>query len=141
MIEFLKSLLDKNEVTSHIHKQLIIFIAVGSFTILCDFIFLLIMVSILKIDLLISTAVSFILATIINYVFSAKWVFINGRLNLRVEFISFFFLAISLLVMNIVLMDYFVNKLNIWYLYSKIIIVVSLTIVSFFVKKRMIFLK
>lgn len=138
---FVDKILNKNETVEKLPKQFLLFLIIGGITVITDMTVLVIFISALKINLLFSTAVAFIAGTIVNYILSIKFVFMNGRYRIHYEIIYFFILALLALLINLALMKYLVDELHLWYVYSKILIVVLVTLLTFSVKKWIIFLK
>ncbi len=79
-----------------------------------------IFVEYLHIPVLISTAFSFILAVINNFILNKYWTFQNKSANLRKQFIKFLIVSVIGLVLTELFMALFVYVLGIWYLLSKL---------------------
>ena len=78
-------------------------------------------VEVLRIHLLLATAMSFILAVINNFVLNKYWTFQNKSSNIRKQFIKFLIVSIIGLLLTEVFMVLLVYGLKIWYMASKLI--------------------
>ena len=78
-------------------------------------------VEFLHVQLLIATAMSFILAVINNFALNKYWTFQNKRSNIRKQFIKFLIVSIIGLLLTEVFMALLVYNLKIWYVASKLI--------------------
>ncbi len=77
-------------------------------------------VDILHIHLLVSTALSFILAVINNFTLNKYWTFQNQNSNIRKQFIKFLIVSVTGLLLTEICMAFFVYGLHIWYMVSKL---------------------
>ena len=78
-------------------------------------------VNFLHIHLLVSTALSFLLAVINNFTLNKYWTFKNKSSNIRKQFIKFVIVSCIGLVLTEISMVIFVYGLKIWYVFSKLI--------------------
>ncbi len=78
-------------------------------------------VEFLRIHLLLSTAISFILAVVNNFTLNKYWTFQNKSSNIRKQFIKFLIVSLLGLLLTELFMAFFVYALNIWYMSSKIV--------------------
>ncbi len=75
----------------------------------------------LHIHVLVSAALSFMLAVINNFTLNKYWTFQNKSSNIRKQFIKFVIVSTIGLVLTEVCMAFLVFVLNIWYLFSKLV--------------------
>ena len=87
-------------------------IDLGSLYVLVDF---------LHVNLLVATAVSFILAVINNFTLNKYWTFKNRSSNIRKQFIKFLVVSIVGLLLTEMFMAILVYGLKLWYLFAKLI--------------------
>lgn len=94
---------------------------VGSFGTAIDLGSLYLFVDLLHIHLLVSTALSFLLAVINNFILNKFWTFQNKSSNVRKQFIKFLIVSIVGLFLTEICMAFFVYGLTIWYMAAKLI--------------------
>lgn len=140
-MKYIVDYIDKEKVTSRLHRQFTLYIVVGGISVLSDIIILYLLVSVSGLNVLISTVISFCLVTILNYVLSVKFLFQSGRLKRRHEILSFFLIAAIALFLTVYLINFFINEFKLWYMYAKILVVIIVSLFTFTVKKWVIFLK
>ena len=92
-------------------------------------------VDLLHIYLLISTAMSFMLAVINNFILNKYWTFQNKSSNIRNQFIKFLIVSTIGLVLTEGFMAFFVYGLKIWYISSKLITSVLVLMWNFLANK------
>ncbi len=80
-----------------------------------------IFVDFLHLNLLLSTAISFILAVINNFILNKYWTFQNKSSNIRKQFIKFLIVSVMGLLLTEACMAFFVFGLKIWYMAAKLI--------------------
>lgn len=141
MKTYLLSYLDLEIVTRSIHRQFILFTVIGGICFVIDISLLALFVGILSINILIATALSFVLATGVNYALSIKFIFKNGKHQKNKEVTYFFFVSIVSLFLTLGLMYCLSNILQVWYIYSKIITVMIISILTYSLKKKLVFLR
>ncbi len=91
---------------------------------------------------LLSSAISFSIGLIITYFLSIIWVFdFRSKKDKRVEFLIFVIIGIVGLALTSLFMWIFTSKLDIYYLYSKIITTVIVFVWNFIAKKFILFNK
>lgn len=106
-----------------------------------DLVFLLFFKELLRINLILATALSFIFVTFINYYLNIKLIFINGKFIPAKEIFLFYFFALLGLIYNILMMNLLTNFFHIWYVNSKILISLSLAAINFSIRKWFLFIK
>ena len=103
--------------------QLLKFGVVGVIATIIDFFFLFLFTDVFGIYYLLSAAISFVLSTLFNYVASMRFVF-NSKFSKdekSKELILFVILSVSGLVLNQVLLWFFVEKIALYYMAAKIV--------------------
>ncbi len=78
-------------------------------------------VDLLHLHLLFSTAMSFVLAVINNFILNKYWTFRNMSRNIRKQFIKFLIVSVIGLLLTEICMAFFVYRLKLWYMLSKLI--------------------
>lgn len=116
-------------------KQIIKFGIVGGIAFLIDYSLLYILTEFLEIYYLYSSVVSFIVSLVFNYILSIKWVFDVSRKQNSKDFILFVVLSIIGLEINQLVMYIMVEKVNIWYMLSKIVATAIVMIWNFITRK------
>lgn len=115
------------------------FIIAGFISAICDLLVLSILVEVYKFSVMISTTISVLVATLINYILSIKYVFTTGKLKRHHEFLAFYSLAGFGFVFSLSSMWLFYDILKIWYILSRLISIGINVLINFYVKKRLIF--
>ena len=103
--------------------QLLKFGVVGVIATIIDFFFLFLFTDVFGMYYLLSAAISFVLSTLFNYVASMRFVF-NSKFSKdekSKELILFVILSVSGLVLNQVLLWFFVEKIALYYMAAKIV--------------------
>ena len=127
---------------TNLNIQIIKFLIVGGFTFIIDYISMVMLVEVFNINYLISTGVGFIIGSIINYILSAKVVFIGGKYNkLETEITVFMIFTVLGLVLNHLIMYMGCDYLKVDYRIIKIISLIFVTIFNFVTKKIFVFKK
>ena len=113
---------------------------VGAISTLADMGLLYILTDFAHIHYLISTALGFILGTIINYILSIFWVFKDKKLkNKTAEFIIFSVIGAIGLLLNELFMWLFTDIAGLYYLISKIISTIIVFLFNFLTRKKFLF--
>lgn len=120
--------------------QLFRYFFVGGAAFLVDFTTLFILTEFFTVYYLISAAIAFVLGLLANYVLSVNWVF-NRRTveNRTFEFGIFVVIGIVGLGLNEVIIWFFTDNLQMYYLYSKMISAVIILFWNFFARKFTLF--
>lgn len=112
--------MDKKKKTSLL-LQLIRFAVVGGGAFLIDYGIMILLTELFGVNYLISCAVSFTVSVIFNYVLSVYWVFnVTGERSKTQDFAVFIILSVIGLGINQLIMWLAVDKLHIFYMFSKI---------------------
>ncbi|NOR45882.1 MAG: hypothetical protein GQ534_09880 [Candidatus Delongbacteria bacterium] len=117
------------------------FFLVGIISFLFGIIFLKIFYKELELDLILANSLSFILVSGINFFLSIKFVFLRGKYSLKKEVVLFYVVAGSSLILDNLILYILVEKINIYYILSKICSVFIVSILSFILKKYLVFKK
>ena len=112
---------------------------VGGLSLIIDISFLFVLREIFQINLILAITLAFLVTSFVNYLLSIKFVFVNLKYSKEKEIILFYFFAFFTLIITIGLMYLFVNVFGLWYIYSKISIVIFVSVISFIVRKFLIF--
>ncbi|MDB2158900.1 MULTISPECIES: GtrA family protein [Clostridium] len=117
-------------------NQIIKFGIVGVLAFLIDYVLLFVLVEYLGMYYLISSAISFTVSVVFNYICSMKFVFTRrDDISKKKEFIVFLILSIVGLLINQAMMWIMVDKLLIYYMISKIIVTGIVMIWNFISRK------
>lgn len=117
-------------------KQLFGFGIVGIICFIIDYGLMIILTEVVGLTYLVSCALSFIISTIVNYILSMRFVFESKEnVNKTVEFILFVIMSTIGLGLTELLMFLAVDKLNIYYMISKIVVTGIVMIYNFVTRK------
>lgn len=117
-------------------KQLFGFGIVGIICFIIDYGLMIILTEVVGLTYLVSCALSFIVSTIVNYILSMRFVFESKEnVNKTVEFILFVIMSTIGLGLTELLMFLAVDKLNIYYMISKIVVTGIVMIYNFVTRK------
>ena len=117
-------------------KQLFGFGIVGIICFIIDYGLMIILTEVVGLTYLVSCALSFIISTIVNYILSMRYVFESKEnVNKTVEFILFVIMSTIGLGLTEFLMFLAVDKLNICYMISKIVVTGIVMIYNFVTRK------
>lgn len=116
--------------------QIFIFGIVGVIATLIDFAVLFLLKEVCNVNTLIANTISFIISVIFNYIASVKWVFdVNNNKDKKKTFITFIIFSIIGLILNDIIMYLCIDKLNIYYMISKIVATIFVMIFNFVTRK------
>ena len=116
-------------------KEFIKFCVVGFITFLLDYGLLFLLTKKLQINYLLSTALAFTIAVIVNYILCLFFVFTKSK-NGRKQFLLFIYASLGGLLLNQLSMWFLVEKLSIYYMFAKIISTIIVTFWNYLTKKR-----
>lgn len=119
----------------NLFKQIIKFGIVGGIAFLIDYSLLYILTEFLGIYYLYSSIISFIVSLIFNYIASIKWVFDVSQKQTLKDLIIFIILSVIGLGINQLVMYIMVEKVNIWYMLSKIASTAIVMVWNFITRK------
>ena len=118
-------------------NKIIKFSIVGGIATIIDFVFLYIFKEFLNIDVILANTLSFIISVTYNYIASITWVFdTNKNKNKKIQFILFIIFSVVGLIINNVILYILTDKLNIYYLISKVIATIIVMIFNFVTRKK-----
>ena len=118
-------------------KQLFGFGIVGIICFIIDYGLMIILTEVVGLTYLVSCALSFIVSTIVNYILSMRFVFESKEnVNKTVEFILFVIMSTIGLGLTELLMFLAVDKLNIYYMISKIVVTGIVMIYNFVTRRK-----
>ncbi|MDD3048479.1 MAG: GtrA family protein [Bacilli bacterium] len=115
-------------------KQILKFGVVGGIAFLIDYSLLYIFTEVFGIYYLISAVLSFIISLIFNYIASIKWVFDAKKQTIK-DIIIFVILSVIGLGINQLIMYVFVEKLLIYYMFTKLFATAVVMIYNFITRK------
>ena len=119
-----------------LHK-IIRFSIVGGIATIIDFVCLYIFKEFLNIDVILANTLSFIISVTYNYIASITWVFdVNKNKNKKIQFILFIIFSIVGLIINNIILYILTDKLNIYYLISKVVATLIVMIFNFITRKK-----
>ena len=118
-----------------IFTQLIKFSFVGIIAAIVDWGLLIILKELFFADVVIASAVSFIVSVIVNYILSMRFVFESKNDNKIKEFIIFALLSTGGLLINQFIMWYGVEVLSIYYLFVKFFAAFFVLVYNFITRK------
>jgi putative flippase GtrA len=133
--------LDKDTVVDALHKQALVFSIVGFVCFIVDAGFLTVFISGLSLSVIPATIFAFIIANIVNYLLSVRFIFVNGKFSLHGEIGGFFLISVIGLGLNVLFMHLFSNFLGIWYLWAKILTALLVMSFNFTTKKWFLFVR
>lgn len=122
------------------HEDLLIqifkFGIVGGIATVIDFLCIYIFKEVFNIPVIISNTLSFIVATIYNYIASVKWVFNVGKdKNATKSFIMFIIFSVIGLLLNDLIVWFTIDKFNMYYLLGKLIATCFVMVFNFITRK------
>lgn len=122
--------------TEDLFIQIFKFGIVGGLATVIDFFCIFIFNEVFHIPIILSNTLSFIIATIYNYIASVRWVFnVNKDKDKRKTFVMFVIFSVIGLVLNDLIMWFTVDKFNIYYMIGKIIATCFVMIFNFITRK------
>ncbi|HQO10700.1 MAG TPA: GtrA family protein [Clostridiales bacterium] len=131
--------LEKNQST--VWRQYSVFFIVGIISFCFSIFFLWLFYRKLHLELVPANVVSFILVSAINYLLSIRYVFLRGRFTLLKEVFLFYIIAVLSLALDSAFLLFLVERAEMWYVAAKFITVFSVSIITFVLKKFLVFKK
>lgn len=122
------------------HEDLLIqifkFGIVGGIATVIDFLCIYIFKEVFNIPVIISNTLSFIVATIYNYIASVKWVFnVDENKDKKKTFVTFIVFSVIGLILNDLIMWFTTDMFQIYYLIGKIIATCFVMVFNFITRK------
>ena len=103
-------------------KKIVNFGLVGVVATAIEYVLLIILKEIFKIDVLIASGIAFTISLLFNYILSIKYVFIDKKeMSKTKEMAGFFITALIVLGINQLMMYVLVDMVNIYYLFAKVV--------------------
>ncbi len=137
----LSTLFNRETVVEKLHKQALMFSIVGSICFIIDTSILAILVEVCQLSIIPATILAFVIANIVNYFLSIKFIFINGKFSIHNEVGGFFLISLMGLGFNVLLMHVFVNLFEIWFLWAKFFTALLVMSFNFTTKKWLLFIR
>ncbi|MGD0294818.1 MAG: GtrA family protein [Terracidiphilus sp.] len=125
---------------SPLRHQARLFVLAGITTASLDYLLLFALVKFLNLNYLIAAAVSFLLASGVNYLLSVRWVFVSGRYGKSLELSVFIVTSLLGLAVNQLAMWLLVDQIHLDYRISKLFAIAAVTSWNFFSKKKLVFI-
>ena len=117
--------------------KIIRFGIVGGIATIIDFVFLYIFKEFLNFNVILANTLSFIISVTYNYIASITWVFdVNKNKNKNMQFILFIIFSVVGLIINNVILYILTDKLNIYYLISKVVATLIVMVFNFVTRKK-----
>lgn len=116
-------------------KQLFKFGLVGVIAAIVDIGVLVVLKELLKIDVLVSSAISFSVSVTVNYLLSMTFVFKSKKQSKLKEFIIFVLLSIGGLCLNQLILWFGVRFTSVYYLLIKVLAMIIVPIYNFITRK------
>lgn len=121
---------------SKLIKQIIKFGIVGGSAFVIDYGLMIFLTEVMNINYLISNGLSFSASVVFNYIMSVKWVFDVKKKNSKTnEFLIFVLLSLVGLGINQFIMWISVEKLEVYYILSKIYATIIVMVYNFITRK------
>ena len=118
-------------------NKIIRFSIVGGIATLIDFACLFIFKEFLNFNVILANTLSFIISVTYNYIASITWVFdVNKNKNKNMQFILFIIFSIVGLIINNIILYILTDKLNIYYLISKVVATLIVMVFNFVTRKK-----
>ena len=118
-------------------NKIIRFSIVGGIATIIDFVYLYIFKEFLNFNVILANTLSFIISVTYNYIASITWVFdVNKNKNKNIQFIIFIIFSVVGLIINNVILYILTDKLNIYYLISKVIATLIVMVFNFVTRKK-----
>lgn len=123
----------------NITREFLRYIIVGGICTIIDFLLLYLLTSLCGVHYLVSSAISFLIGVVMNWLLCTYWIFSIHRIRHRTAEFGFYVL-ISLLGMglNILLMWVFTDVCSVWYMFSKLFAAMVTLFYNFFARKLLL---
>ena len=138
-IEYILGYLDKHSVISSLHRQVVLFLIIGSICFFIDMTILMLLVEIFSLNVILANCISVIIATYVSYVLNIRFIFQNGKFGLKKEISLFYVFSIISFFLNILFLYILVELFIIWYVPSKVIVTAIVALFNFSTRKWFIF--
>lgn len=116
------------------------FVIVGAFTVSIDLLILFLLYKLLNVNYLVAAAFGFLVGSLLNYLISIRWVFVNGKYRFQsLELTIFLFISAVALLLNQLVIYVSVEKFSLPVIFSKGNSIVIVTVFNFLSKKFIVF--
>ncbi|MBI1937684.1 MAG: GtrA family protein [Ignavibacteriales bacterium] len=116
------------------------FVITGAFTVSIDLLILFLLYKLLNVNYLVAAAFGFLVGSLINYLISIRWVFINGKYRFQSLELTIFLLTSTVaLLLNQLVIYVSVEKFSLPVIFSKGNSIVVVTVFNFLSKKFIVF--
>lgn len=123
-----------------VHRRTLKYLVAGSTAAVVDVGLLYVFTDLLHIWYIISAVIAFVFAFCVSFTLQKFWTFRDGSVSdIHVQLGKYLVAAILNLILNTALMYLFVDVFHVWYIFSQIIIGLTIAVGSFFVYKKFIF--
>lgn len=123
------------------YRQLLQYIIVGGTAFTVDLVSLYVLAEFLKIHYLISAAISFVIATGVNYILCVRWIFEGGKHSALNEILLIFIVSGIGLLLNELIIYFLVEFILIWYITAKLIAAGTVIFWNYSARKYYVFSK
>lgn len=122
--------------TENLFIQIFKFTIVGGIATVIDFLGIYIFKELFHIPVLISNTLSFIIATVYNYIASIRWVFnVDENKDKKKTFVTFIIFSVIGLILNDLIMWFTIDMFKIYYMIGKLIATCFVMIFNFITRK------
>lgn len=105
-----------------------------------DFLILIFLVEVARLHYLVSASISFTIGTTLTYLFSVWWIFSRRNVqDKRIEYVVFMIVGVAGVFFNGLLMWIFTERLEVYYMLSKIFSGTTVFFWNFFARKFLLF--
>lgn len=124
-----------------LQKQITLFLFVGGGCAAFDLSLMFFFVEIANLTIRVSFILAITLSTLLNYVLNIKLVFTSGRHKKNKEIVLFILNSLLAIALNYLIMFVMINMFDVWYLLSRSVALIIVSIMNFILRKYLIFLK
>ena len=118
-------------------RKIIRFGIVGGIATIIDFAFLYVFKELFDFNVILANTLSFIISVTYNYIASVTWVFdVNKDKSNKLQFILFIVFSVIGLIINNIILYILTDKLNIYYLISKVTATIFVMVFNFVTRKK-----
>ncbi len=119
--------------------QLFRYIFLGNISNIVDFSSLYILTDLIKVHYVVSSAISFIIGVLINYIINVKWIFQRGKYSFHNELMLIIIVSLVGMYLSIIIIYVLVEYIHLHYMVSKIISAILVMFWNFYSRKKWIF--
>ena len=122
-----------------IHSKFVKFCVVGAVSTVIDVIVLYALVEFIHMNLFVGASISLIVASIHGYTLNRIFTFQNINPNIKSQFVLYFIVSAVGLVLTLLLLKLFVDFMEIYYIYAKLVTVLLVTAWNFTINHLFVF--